>query len=159
MTSSFFQKNGRPWTPCTFVLEKLWKVGPYAKLDKCGFHQFEVEFLSYIISRNGIHMDPRKVQTIVDWATPASIQDVQCFLWFANFYYTLFHNRDPSHSSNSKGSTFFLGSWSWKCLSIFEGFFHDYHTFDSCRPFQTFCLKNKHLRLCIRHCTLITRRR
>jgi hypothetical protein len=31
-------------------------------------------------------MDPRKVQTIVDWATLAFVQDVQCFLGFANFY-------------------------------------------------------------------------
>jgi hypothetical protein len=31
-------------------------------------------------------MDPCKVQTIVDWATPTFIQDVQCFLGIANFY-------------------------------------------------------------------------
>jgi hypothetical protein len=48
------------------VLEKFQEVGLYAKLEKCGFHQSEVEFLSYIFSRNGICMDPRKVQTIVD---------------------------------------------------------------------------------------------
>jgi hypothetical protein len=51
------------------VLEKLRKVGLYAKLEKCGFHKFEVEFLGYIISRDGVRMDLRKVQTIVDWAT------------------------------------------------------------------------------------------
>jgi hypothetical protein len=68
------------------VLEKLQKVGFYAKLEKCGFYQSKVEFLGYIISRDGVHMDPCKVQTIVDWATPASIQDVQCFLGLANFY-------------------------------------------------------------------------
>ncbi len=48
------------------VLEKFQEVGLYANLEKCGFHQSEVEFLSYIFSRNGICMDPRKVQTIVD---------------------------------------------------------------------------------------------
>jgi hypothetical protein len=31
-------------------------------------------------------MDFHKVQTIIDWATLASIQDVQCFTGFANFY-------------------------------------------------------------------------
>jgi len=30
-------------------------------------------------------MDPCTVQTIVDWATPISIQDVQCFLGLLNF--------------------------------------------------------------------------
>jgi hypothetical protein len=43
------------------VLEKLWEVGFYAKLEKCEFHQFEVEFLGYIIFKDGIRMDPCKV--------------------------------------------------------------------------------------------------
>jgi hypothetical protein len=51
------------------VLENLREVGLYAKLEKCGFHQFEVELLGYIMFGNGIHMDPHKIQTIVDWAT------------------------------------------------------------------------------------------
>jgi hypothetical protein len=45
-----------------------------------------VELLGYIIFRDDIHMDLRKVQTIIDWATLVSIQNVQCFLGFANFY-------------------------------------------------------------------------
>ncbi len=48
------------------ILEKFRKVGLYAKLEKCEFHQFEVEFLGYIISRDDICMDLHKVQTIVD---------------------------------------------------------------------------------------------
>jgi hypothetical protein len=35
------------------VLEKFLEVRIYAKLEKCGFHQFEMEFLGYIISRDG----------------------------------------------------------------------------------------------------------
>ncbi len=70
---------------CT-ILEKLQEVGFYAKLEKCEFRQTEVEFLGYIISGNGIHMDLHKVQTIVDWATLTFVRDVQCFLGFANFY-------------------------------------------------------------------------
>jgi len=31
-------------------------------------------------------MDPCKVQTIVDWAIPTSIRNVQCFFGFTNFY-------------------------------------------------------------------------
>jgi hypothetical protein len=69
-----------------FVLEKLQEISLYAKLEKFGFHQFEVNFLGYIISRDGIHMDPCKVQTIVNWATLTFVRYVQCFLWFANFY-------------------------------------------------------------------------
>jgi hypothetical protein len=68
------------------VLEKFQEIGLYAKLKKCGFHQSKVEFLGYIISGDGVHMDLHKVQTIMNWATPAFVRDVQCFLGFANFY-------------------------------------------------------------------------
>jgi hypothetical protein len=43
------------------VLEKFQKVWLYTKLDKCEFHQSEMEFLDYAIFGYGIHMDPRKV--------------------------------------------------------------------------------------------------
>jgi hypothetical protein len=45
---------------------KFQEVGLYAKLKKCGFHQFEMEFLGYVISRDGIRMDPHKVKSIID---------------------------------------------------------------------------------------------
>jgi hypothetical protein len=54
-------------------LEKLREFSLYAKLEKCGFNQFEVEFLGYIIFGDGVRMDPRKVQTIVNWATPTFV--------------------------------------------------------------------------------------
>jgi hypothetical protein len=56
------------------VLEKLWEVGFYTKLEKCEFHQYEMEFLSYVIFGNGIRIDPCKAQTIIDWATSTSIR-------------------------------------------------------------------------------------
>ena len=45
-----------------------------------------MEFLGYIISNGGFSMDPKKVQTIVEWVKPSSVRDVQCFLGFANLY-------------------------------------------------------------------------
>jgi len=67
------------------VLKKLWEVELYTKLENVNFHQSEVEFLGYIISRNGICIDLHKIQTIVDWATLTSIQNVQCFLGLPTF--------------------------------------------------------------------------
>jgi len=61
--------------PCTSSFGKFQEVGLYTKLKKCGFHQFEVEFLGYVISRDGIHMDPHKVKSIIDWATLAFVWD------------------------------------------------------------------------------------
>ena len=37
-------------------------------------------------------MDPGKVQIVLDWQTPSSLRDVQCFLGFANFYQKFIEN-------------------------------------------------------------------
>ena len=68
------------------VLKRLRNAGLYAKLEKCVFHQPQVEFLGYIISGEGLSMDPKKIQTVLEWKKPTTIRDVQCFLGFANFY-------------------------------------------------------------------------
>jgi hypothetical protein len=68
------------------VLEKLRVQGLYAKQEKCLFHESMVEFLDYIILGNGISMDKKQIQTIVDWIVLSSGWDVQCFLGFTNFY-------------------------------------------------------------------------
>ena len=68
------------------VLQRLREYGLYAKLEKCCFDRNQVEFLGYVVSPEGISMDPMKIQTILDWRTPCSVRDVQCFLGFANFY-------------------------------------------------------------------------
>jgi hypothetical protein len=74
------------------VLEKLHTAGLYAKLEKCVFHQPQVEFLGYIIYGEGLSMDPQKIRTVIEWKKPATIRDVQCFLGFANFYRIFIRN-------------------------------------------------------------------
>ena len=74
------------------VLDKLCNAGLYAKLEKCNFHQSQVEFLGYIVSCNGISMDQKKIQAVLGWATPKTVRAVQCFLGFANFYWIFIKN-------------------------------------------------------------------
>ena len=52
------------------VLKKLCKTGLYAKYEKCMFHQYQVEFLGYIVSQTGISMYPCKVAIILRWEVP-----------------------------------------------------------------------------------------
>jgi hypothetical protein len=69
-----------------FGIGEALEVRLYSKLEKCEFHESKMEFLGYIIFGDDIHMDPHKVQTIVDWVIPASIRNVQCLLKFTSFY-------------------------------------------------------------------------
>ena len=68
------------------VLCCLCENGLYAHLDKCRFSEDTVKYLSFILSKDGLKMDPSKVQTIQNWPEPRKVKDVQSFLGFANFY-------------------------------------------------------------------------
>ena len=48
------------------VLKRLRDNGLYASPSKCAFHQRRVEFLGFVLSPEGVHIDPNKVQTIQD---------------------------------------------------------------------------------------------
>jgi hypothetical protein len=68
------------------ILEALQKAGVHLKPEKCEFHKESVKYLGLIIGRNGVSMDPRKVEAIQEWGIPANVHDVRAFLGFANFY-------------------------------------------------------------------------
>ena len=68
------------------VLSRLDKAGLGVNLKKSSFHIKKVEFLSYIISEQGIKMIAAKVEEVQNWATPRKVKDVQELLGFANFY-------------------------------------------------------------------------
>ena len=68
------------------ILQKLEEYFLKVDLDKSEFDQEEVEFLGHIIGKNGIRMDPRKVQSVLEWPTPENLKDLQAFLGLANYY-------------------------------------------------------------------------
>jgi transposase InsO family protein len=70
----------------TQVLDRLQEAELYAKPSKCTFHQTEVEFLGFIISTQGIAMDPARVATVAEWEEPKTYREIQVFLGFCNFY-------------------------------------------------------------------------
>ncbi|XP_073529630.1 uncharacterized protein [Phyllobates terribilis] len=68
------------------VLQWLRENSLYIKLEKCEFHQEEIQFLGYVISPQGLRMDAKKMQAITEWPIPKNVKEVQHFLGFANFY-------------------------------------------------------------------------
>nr|GEX16473.1 hypothetical protein [Tanacetum cinerariifolium] len=59
----------------------------YANKQKCHFLSQEVTFLGFLISQYDIRMDHQKVNSILSWPTPTSINDIQCFHRLASFYW------------------------------------------------------------------------
>ena len=52
------------------VLDKLIEAGLQVDIEKSEFHVQETTFLGVIVGINGIRMDPKKIQAIVDWLIP-----------------------------------------------------------------------------------------
>jgi len=69
------------------VLKRLQKNGLAVAPEKCLWRLQEVEFLGYIIGRDGIKMSTEKVEAVLQWERPGNITEVQSFLGFANFYH------------------------------------------------------------------------
>ena len=65
------------------VLETLRKERLYEKLSKCEFWLREVSFLRHIVSEEGILVDPKKVEVIIEWKPPINVTEVRSFLGLA----------------------------------------------------------------------------
>ncbi|GJW08269.1 putative reverse transcriptase domain-containing protein [Tanacetum coccineum] len=52
----------------------------YAKVSKCEFWLSKVQFLGHVIDSKGIHVDPAKIESIKDWASPKTLTEIRQFL-------------------------------------------------------------------------------
>jgi hypothetical protein len=68
------------------VLSRLREHQLYAKFSKCEFWLKKVPFLSYVLSGDGISVDPTKVQEVLDWKAPTTVHEVRSFLSLAGYY-------------------------------------------------------------------------
>ena len=103
------------------VLETLRNEQLYAKLSKCEFWLREVSFLGHIISEEGIRVDPKKIEVIIEWKPPRNVMEVRSFLGLAGYYRRFFKGflmtAAPMTRLLQKNVSF---EWSEKCQASFE---------------------------------------
>ena len=58
----------------------------YIKLSKCQFGVLSVGYLGYLISSEGVVVDPAKIQVVHNWPVPTSPKGVHGFLGLAGYY-------------------------------------------------------------------------
>ncbi|GJT64153.1 putative reverse transcriptase domain-containing protein [Tanacetum coccineum] len=68
------------------ILELLKKEQLYAKFSKCEFWIPKVQFLGHVIDSQGIHVDPAKIESVKDWASPKSATEIRQFLGLTGYY-------------------------------------------------------------------------
>jgi hypothetical protein len=103
------------------VLQVLMEHQLYAKLSKCSFYQKQIHYLGYIISEDGIAVDPEKVEAIREWSTPKNATEFRSFMGLAGYYRRLNGGfskiAHPITSLQRKGMQF---QWTTDCERSFQ---------------------------------------
>jgi len=96
------------------VLKKLLENDLYIKLEKCEFDVTETTFLGYILSKDGLKVDPEKVKAILDWPVPSNVKEIQSFIGLCNYYRIFIKDfakiARPLHKLTRKNVPFLWGS-------------------------------------------------
>ncbi|KAF5798896.1 putative nucleotidyltransferase, Ribonuclease H [Helianthus annuus] len=95
------------------ILELLRKEQLYAKFSKCDFWLREVHFLGHVVNKDGIHVDPSKVDSIKNWPAPRTPTEIRQFLGLAGYYRRFIKDfskiAQPLTSLTQKGVTYRWG--------------------------------------------------
>ena len=68
------------------ILQTLREHQLYAKFSKCEFWLDQVTFLGHVVSKDGIKVDPKKIEAVMDWQRPRSVTEIRSFLGLAGYY-------------------------------------------------------------------------
>ena len=68
------------------VLQRLREAGLKLKPSKCDLLKTEVQYLGYVVSADGIKIDPRKTQAVRDFPVPTNVRSLREFLGLTSYY-------------------------------------------------------------------------
>ena len=68
-----------------YVLRKLHQEKLLVNMKKCTFMKKELVYLGFVVSDEGLKMDPEKVKAIIEWSTPRNLFKVRSFHGLASF--------------------------------------------------------------------------
>jgi hypothetical protein len=72
---------------------RIQKAGLKVKADKCSFGPSEISYLGYIISREGIKPDPKKIQGIMDMQRPRTTTEARALVGMVQYYRDMWRRR------------------------------------------------------------------
>ena len=70
----------------SIVLQTLRDKQLYAKLMKCEFWLDRVSFLGHVVTKDGISVDPGKVDVVSNWRRLNTVTEIRSFLGLAGYY-------------------------------------------------------------------------
>jgi len=95
-----------------------------ANIDKCTFCVDSVVFLGFVVIKNGVLVDPKKIKAIEEWPTQKSVGDIRSFHGLASFYRRFVPNfstlASPLNELVKKNMTFTRGERQEQCFSLLK---------------------------------------
>lgn len=105
----------------SIVLERLRVNKLKVKPSKCHFLEAEICYLGFVISRDGVKMDKKKVEAITSFKEPENEKQLKSFLGLAGFYRKFMPNfsfiAQPLHNLLKKSVVF---EWDDDCKNAFK---------------------------------------
>ena len=68
------------------VLEMLREKKLYAKFSMCEFWLDSVSFLGHVVSKEGMMVDPSKIEIVKNWVRPTNVSEIRRFVGLASYY-------------------------------------------------------------------------
>lgn len=59
----------------------------YVKLSKCQLCQPSIEYLGHVVDSQGLHVDKKKIDAMLNWPSPTSVRQLREFLGLTGYYH------------------------------------------------------------------------
>jgi hypothetical protein len=106
------------------VLELLFEHGLRIKFSKVQLFKAEIEYLGFLVGRDGLKVNPLKTKAIQDFPTPTDVKGVQAFLgvvgYFRVFIPDFATKARPLYALLKKGISFFWGEDQARAVQEFK---------------------------------------
>ncbi|XP_074299554.1 uncharacterized protein LOC141630681 [Silene latifolia] len=91
LEKGYVRQSVSPWsTPVLFVKKKLRikeeVIIKTAFRTRYGHYEFEVAFLGHVVSKEGVSVDPGKIEVVSNWERPKNVADIRSFLGLVGYY-------------------------------------------------------------------------
>jgi hypothetical protein len=74
------------------VLRLLSQHQLFLKQSKCAFGASEVEYLGHLVGKDGVRVDPKKIEAMQDWPHPKTLKILRRFLGLTGYYHKFVKN-------------------------------------------------------------------